>query len=247
MMPLVCPLEIKNVGGIKLRYNVLEEEIKKYNMMNDDFPVFKLENVEGSLSPGETSYIIASFRPLTIKHYSVRIPILYTDNQSNNHQEDFIVLSGYGYNPRVAQVPEVKSKYENMPKTMVYNNFEGNLVQKCGLSLEELDFGLMDSSKTSSQIFILYNYSMNDQFNYEFFIPGFNLTDELIFEPAKGKLEPNSHVVIKAKLTASSSLSSYCGEIECIVSWLVQGDSKNISSKENLYIRVNKKAKLKEV
>lgn len=59
MIPIVCPLEIKNLGGIKLRYTILEEEIKKYNTMNDDFPVFKLENFEGSLSPGKPHILLA--------------------------------------------------------------------------------------------------------------------------------------------------------------------------------------------
>jgi hypothetical protein len=246
MMPIVCPLEIKNVGGIKLRYTIIEEEIKKYNTINDDFPVFKLENVEGSLSPGETSYIIGSFRPLTNKHYRVEVPLLYTDNM-NGEQEDYIVLSGYGYNPRLVTIPDLQSTFKNMPKSLVYNNYDGNMVQKCGLSVEELDFGIMDFTKTASQIFILYNYSKNDCFNYEFNIPGFNMSDEFILEPSKGKLEPNSHVIIKARLRPSNALSSYNGQIQCVISWLIQGDTKNVSSRENLYVRVNKKAKLKEV
>lgn len=246
MMPIVCPLEIKNVGGIKLRYTIIEEEIKKYNTMNDDFPVFKLENVEGSLSPGETSYLIGSFRPLTNKHYQVTVPIIYTDNM-NAEQEDYIVLSGYGYNPRLVTIPEDESKFRNMPKLLIYNNFEGNMIQKCGLSVEELDFGTMDNTKSASQIFILYNYSRNDFFNYEFNVPGFNMSDELILEPSKGKLEPNSHSIIKARLKPSTALSSYNDQIQCVISWLVQGDTKNVSSRENLFLRVSKKAKLKEV
>lgn len=174
------------------------------------------------------------------------MPILYTDSISGD-QEDYIVLSGHGYNPRLVTIPEVESKFKNMPKSLVFNNFEGNMIQKCGLRIEILDFGTMDNSKTSSQIFILYTYSMSDHFNYEFNIPKFNMTDELFLEPSKGKLDPNSHVIIKAKLKPSNALSSYNGQIQCVISWLVQGDTKNISSRENLYVRVNKKAKLKEV
>ncbi len=246
MMPIVCPLEIKNLGGIKLRYRVLQDEIKNYNTLNDDFPIFKLENTESSLSPGETSYIMGSFCPLTNKYYRVEVPIEYTDG-INGTMETSIVLSGSGYNPRLVMIPEQEYKYINMPKSIVYNNFEGYHIQKCGLSIEELDFGIMDNLKESSQIFILYNYSMTDHFNYEFFIPGFNMSDELILDPIKGKLDPNSHTIIKAKLKPSSSLSNYNGEIECFVSWLVQGDTKNISSMEKLYIRINKRTKLKEV
>ena len=240
MMPVICPLEIKNVGGIKLRYRVIDEEIKKFNTQNDDFPVFKLENIEGPLSPGETAYIIGSFRPLTNKHYQVEVPIEYTDG-NNGTQEDIIILTGNGYNPRNVSVPEIESKYMNMPTSLVHNNFEGNLIQKCGVSLEELDFGLMDHMMTSSEIFILYNYSRSEYFNFEFFIPGFNMTDDLTLEPIKGKLEPNSHLIIKAKLSTGNTLSNYCGEIECVVSWILQGDTKNVSERESLYIRVNKR------
>ena len=52
-MPIISPVEIKNVGGIKLKYSIDENEIKKYNAKNDDFPIFKLENTEGSLGPGD--------------------------------------------------------------------------------------------------------------------------------------------------------------------------------------------------
>lgn len=246
MMPIVCPLEIKNVGGIKLRYRILEEEINKFNTANDDFPIFKIDNKEGPLSPGETGYIIGSFRPLTNKYYRVKVPIEYSDG-NNGIQFDYIILSGFGYNPRVNSPPVMESRFKNMPKSIIFNSFEGNLIQKCGVSLEELDFGTMKHTKNASQIFILYNYSKKESFNFDFFIPGFNMTDDLLLEPMKGKLEPNSHIIIKALLTPNSSLSNYFGEIECIVSWLLQGETKSISERENLYIRINKRAEMREV
>ena len=245
-MPIVCPLEIRNIGGIKLRFRVIEEEIKRFNMLNDDFEIFKLENTEGPLSPGETTFIIGSFRPLTNKYYKVEVPLEYTDG-NNSIQYDYITLIGNGYNPRVTSVQEQENKLKSIPKFLVFNNFENELVQKCGFSLEELDFGTMDSGMSSSEIFILYNYSKTEYFNYEFIIPGFNMGDDLTLDPTKGRLEPNSHIIIKAKLVATSTLSNYLGEIECIVDWCHQGDIKNLSERETLYIRVHKKAKLKEV
>jgi hypothetical protein len=246
MKPIVCPLEIRNIGGIKLRYRVIVEEIKKFNIINDDFEIFKLENIEGPLSPGETTYIIGSFRPLTNKYYKVEVPLEYTDG-NNSIQYDYIILTGNGYNPRVTSIEEPENKYKSLPRFLVYNDYENNLVQKCGFSLEQLDFGVMDHSKSSSEIFILYNYSKTDFFNYEFFNPGFNMTDALTLEPSNGKLEPNSHTIIRAKLVSTSTLSNYLGEIECIISWVNQGDNKPVSERETLYMRVHKKAKLREV
>ena len=245
-MPITCSLEIKNVGGTKLRFRVLEDEIKKYNTQNDDFPIFRLDNTEGPLSSGEMKYIIGSFRPLTNKHYKVQIPIEYTDG-NGEVDEDYIILSGHGYNPKVIQMPESESCYKNMPKSRIFNKFENNFIQKCGVSLEEIDFGIMENFSSSSQIIILYNYSLEDYFQFEFFNPGFNMDDVLEIEPTSGKLEPNSHIIIKIKLTPDAKLSNFSGELECRIFWLFQGDNKNITEKENIFIRIHKKAKLTEV
>lgn len=245
-MPVVCPLEIRNLGGIKLRYKINENEIKKYNTKNDDFPIFKLENTEGSLGPNEVNYIIGSFRPLTNKEYKVIVPIEYSDG-INGLIEDKIILSGYGYNPMSMSIPNIASIFTEMPKSRIFNNFENNLIQKCGVSLEEIDFGYMQDSKSSSQTFILYNYSTADALNFEFFNPGFNMKDELTIEPMKGRLNPNSHIIVKTKLTPKNLLSNYEGEIEIKINWILQGENKISSEKEILFIRIAKKSYLKDV
>src|SRR5687768_4729298 len=156
MMPIVSPIELKNVGGIKLKYSVDDKAIKEYNAKNDDFPIFKLENIEGSLGPGDVKYLIGSFRPLTNKFYSVTLPIYFTDeiNEFNNLK---ITLSGYGYHPLNTQLPPFNSLYKNMPKSRIYNKFENqNIIQKCGISLEELNFGYM-GDKPTNKTFIIYN------------------------------------------------------------------------------------------
>jgi hypothetical protein len=246
MMPIVCPLEIRNVGGIKIRFKINENEIKKYNTKNDDFPIFKLDNTEGPLGPNEVTYVIGSFRPLTNKEYRVVVPIEYSDG-INGIIEDKIILSGYGYNPKSMKIPQIKSIFFEMPKSRLYNYFENNIIQKCGVSLEEIDFGSMEDGKSSSHTFILYNYSQADSLNFEFFNPGFNMKDDLIIEPIKGKLGPNSHLIIKTKLIPKNALSNYEGEIEIKINWMIHGDNKISQDKENLFIRVAKKAYLKDV
>jgi hypothetical protein len=246
-MPIVCPLEIRNVGGIKIRYKINESEIKKYNMKNDDFPIFKLDNTEGPLGPSEVTYVIGSFRPLTNKEYRVVVPIEYSDG-NNGVIEDKIILSGYGFNPMSMKIPKIKSIFYEMPKARQFNYFESNIIQKCAVSLEEIDFGSMEDGKSSSQTFIFYNYSVSDTLNFEFFNPGFNMKDELSIEPMKGRLAPNSHLIVKIKLTPkNNALSNYEGEIEIKVNWVLQGDTKVSQEKENLFIRIAKKACLKDV
>ena len=246
MMPIVCPLEIRNVGGIKIRYKVNEEDIVKFNTKNDDFPVFKLDNCEGPLSPGEVTYIIGAFRPLTNKNYTVEVPIEYSDG-INGNIEDKIILKGHGYNPGDMKIPKVKSNFLEMPKNRKFNFFENNVIQKCGINVEEIDFGSMEDGKSSSHTVIIYNYSDTDSFNFEFFNPGFNMKDELIIEPLKGRLGPNSHLIIKVKIVPRNSLSNFEGELEIKIFWLAQGESKVSSEKENLYIRVSKQSFLKDV
>jgi len=246
MMPIVCPLEIRNVGGIKIRYKINENEIKNYNTKNDDFPIFKLDNTEGPLGPGEVAYVVGSFRPLTNKEYRVIVPVEYSDG-INGVIEDKIILSGYGFNPMSMSIPKIKSIFYEMPKSRQYNYFENNIIQKCGISLEEIDFESMEDGKSSSHTFILYNYSSCDALNFEFFNPGFNMRDDLIIEPLKGRLGPNSHLIVKIKLIPKNSLSSYEGEIEIKINWALQGENKISNDKENLFIRVAKKAYLKDV
>ncbi len=245
MMPIIFPIEVKNVGGIKLKYSIDDKEIKTYNNKNDGFPIFKLENIEGSLGPGDVKYVIGHFRPLTNKFYKVTFPIFYTDDVNGICNLN-ITLSGTGYHPLKTVLPPFVSISKNMPKLRIFNKFNNEIIQKCGVSLEEIDFGLMDD-KPSSKTFIIYNYSKNDILNFEFYNPGFNMKDEIIFDPNKGKLEPNSHLLIKIKLIPRNTLASYEGEIEIKITWDSQNESQKILEKENLYIRIIKKSLIKDV
>lgn len=214
-------------------------------MMISQFSDF--ENTEGSLGPGEVTYVIGSFRPLTHKEYRVVVPIEYSDGSNNNVIEDKIILSGFGFNPMSMSLPKLKSIFYEMPKSRQFNYFDNNIIQKCGVSLEEIDFDSMEDGKSASQTFILYNYSESDTINFEFFNPGFNMKDELIIEPIKGRLGPNSHLIVKIKLIPKNCLSNFEGEIEIKINWILQGENKISQDKESLFIRVAKKAYLKDV
>jgi hypothetical protein len=246
MMPIVSPIELKNSGGIKLMYSIDTTEINAYNAKNDDFPIFKLENTEGNLAPGDVKYIIGAFRPLTNKYYSVTVPVTFFD-ESNEVHRSRITLSGYGYHPLTVTPPVFESKYRHMPKYRKYNFYDGNLIQRCGVSMEEINFGCMDDRPTS-KTFLIYNHSDTDSFLFEFNNPGFNMKDDLIeFDPKKEKLEPNSHLLVKIKLTPKGTLSSYEGEIEIKVIWSTHDNNPRPSDRESLYIRIVKKPLFKEV
>lgn len=146
-----------------------------------------------------------------------------------------------------------------MPKSRVHNEFEGQVIQKCGVSLEEIDFGILDD-KPSVKTLILYNYSNSENCEFEFFNPGFNLKDDITIDPPKGVLEPSKHLLIKLKLIPNT-LSSYTGELEIKINWSVPEnkerelkETKESKEKvgreierEKLFIRVMKKSLIKEV
>ena len=143
-----------------------------------------------------------------------------------------------------------------MPKSRVHNDYEGQVIQKCGVSLEEIDFGALDD-KPSVKTLILYNYSTLENCEFEFLNPGFNMKDEISIDPPKGVLEPTKHLLIKLKLIPNS-LSSYTGELEIKINWtLYEGKDKEFKEikekvskeieREKLFVRVMKKSLIKEV
>jgi len=146
-----------------------------------------------------------------------------------------------------------------MPTSRVHNEFEGQIIQKCGVSLEEIDFGILDD-KPSVKTLILYNYSNTENCEFEFFNPGFNLKDEISIDPPKGILEPGKHLLIKLKLI-SNSLSSYTGELEIKINWSTpEGRERDLKEtkeskekvskeieREKLFVRVIKRSLIKEV
>lgn len=128
------------------------------------------------------------------------------------------------------------------------------------MSLEEIDFGEVDE-RPSVKTLILYNFSQNENCKFEFINNGFTLDDRLVMEPSNGELEPGKHLLIKLILY-SNSLSSYNGELEINITWSLSDNFERLiketkeskekisradGEKEKLFVRVLKKAKIKEV
>ena len=158
---IVCPLELYNVGGIKIRYKIDKKQIDDFNKKNDNFQIFKIEQLEGNIGPNDLKYIPIFFRPLTSKEYNLNLNVFYADEAFYNSKSDDLELfnnkekedgierigkipvqiKGVGYHPKKFNPPKLLSPFAKMPKERICNSFDGEIIQKCGLSIEEIDFG----------------------------------------------------------------------------------------------------------
>ena len=58
------PIEVKNLGITKLKYQIDTAKLEELNKNNFDFKIFDIQNPEGTLRSNEISYIYTLFRPL---------------------------------------------------------------------------------------------------------------------------------------------------------------------------------------
>lgn len=257
MTPMTSIIEIQNIGGIKLKYALDESIIDEYNSQFEGFPIFKVENAEGGLGAGDVKHLIVYFKPLTTMLYNLVIPVDFYDDVNLTHKKLFIKLSGTGYHPleTVYTAEEDKQNFlkdlVKLPKNIIYNNFDNKIIYKCGLSIDEINFGIVENGKQSVQTFILFNYSSYDTLEYEIKNQGFSLNDEIKFYPDSGKLEPNSHIIIKATLFCKSRMLTYIGEAQVKILWKKEEFKENFASqifveRQELHLRIIKRAMIKE-
>ena len=253
---IVCPLELYNVGGVKIRYKIDKKQIEDFNRKNDNFEIFKIEQSEGNIGPSDLKYIPIFFRPLTSKEYILNLNVGYADEAFYTGKGDEVdtlkeegiermgkipvVIKGIGYHPMKFTPPKIMSPFAKMPKERVCNTFGGEIIQKCGLSIEEIDFGECEEGVSKNQTFIIYNYSKTNSFTFEFYVPGFILKDTIEIKPNKDKLEPNSHKIIKMILTPKGYVCNYDGEIEVKITWNNNDENEQKINKEILHIRIRK-------
>ena len=253
---IVCPLELYNVGGVKIRYKIDKRQINEFNKRNDNFEIIKIEQLEGNIGPSDLRYIPIFFRPLTSKEYILKLDIGYVDeafytgksDELDTQKEEGIermgkipvIIKGIGYHPMKFTPPKIMSPFAKMPKERVCNTFDGEIIQKCGLSIEEIDFGECEEGVSKNQTFIIYNYSQTNSFTFEFYVPGFILKDTIEIKPNKDKLEPNSHKIIKMILTPKGYISNYDGEIDVKITWNNNDENDQKINKEILHIRIRK-------
>ena len=240
---IVSPLTLSNVGGVKIRYKISQHEIDKFNEENNHFVIFKVNDTEGSIGPGDLQYLPVFFRPLTSKQYTMKLLVHYTD-EINGVKSIPITIQGKGYHPIEFVPPKELSPFHTMPKDRMCNVFDKAIIQKCGVNVEEIDFGVLDDTPIS-KTFILYNYSKTNSFTFDIREPGFILKDEITIRPNKDKLDADSHTLVKMTLTPKGYFSNYSGEIEINITWNAEKSNK-VLEKEKVHLRIHKKNKIKE-
>ena len=216
------PIELKNISTIKLKYMIDYKEVNNFNKIHENFDVFKIENYEGVIGPGESKYIVAYFRPLANIDYKLNLNLNFTDDIRIS--SEIITIAGKGYHPLKESKQEKMNPYKGMPNKMVCNYYNNEMIQKCGFNIEELDFGEINEPKNKS--FILYNYSNKNSFNFDFIEPGFLVRDELIIQPNRGIIEAGKYKLIKCKLNPLPIFNSeYEGDILVKISWNKDDDN----------------------
>ena len=213
---ITSPFELRNISTLKIKYMIDKSEISKFNAFHNGFEIFKVDNYEGTIGSGETKYLIVHFRPLADIEYKLDLTLYYTDEIKTSQMK--ISIIGKGYHPLKTQIPPYKNSFEKMPNSLVCNYYNNQMIQKCGLSLEALDFGIINKSKNKT--FILYNFSNDNSFNFDFNEPGFLIKDEFQLQPNKGTIEPGKHKIIKCILTPDERTNSdYEGDILVKITW----------------------------
>lgn len=93
------PIEIKNLGITKLKYQIDTTALEALNAANYDFRIFEIQNPEGTLAANDTQYIYTLFRPLEAKNYAVDLPIKISDIEGPSPHSHTLMLRGTGYHP----------------------------------------------------------------------------------------------------------------------------------------------------
>ena len=120
------PIEIRNVGITKLKYQIDTTALETLNASNYDFRIFEIQNPEGTLAANETQYVYTLFRPLEAKDYAIDLPIKVSDIEGIVPNSHTLKLRGQGYHPEnVAEVPKEEEFYEDLPNCRSYFGEEG--------------------------------------------------------------------------------------------------------------------------
>ena len=216
MNPIIFPFELKNLSSVKIKYIIDKSMINKFNEFHHGFEIFKMDNTEGTIGPNESKYLNAYFRPLADIEYKLKLNLYYSDENTAGQIEFYLI--GKGYHPLKKQVAEYKNSFAKMPNRTIYKYFNNQILQKCGLSLEDLDFGVIKEKKNKT--FILYNLSKDNSFNFDFTEPGFLIYDKLQIIPNKGLIEPGNHKIIKCILSPDKETNNnYEGDILIRIAW----------------------------
>jgi hypothetical protein len=149
------PIEIKNLGITKLKYQIDLTALDELNNRNYDFKIFEIQNPEGTLAPNDTQYIYTLFRPLEAKEYAIDLPIKISDIEGPSPHSHSLKLRGMGYHPDHAdKIPKEVPFYTDLPKCRAYLGEDGMMA---AFSYESIDFGELEAGQSCNRFVILYN------------------------------------------------------------------------------------------
>ena len=221
---ITSPFEIRNISSVKIKFMIDKSELQKFSEMYNGFEIFKIDNYEGTVAPGESRFLTVYFRPLSDVEYKLDLNLYYTDELNTSQTK--ISFKGKGYHPLKISCPEYKNPFSTMPLSLVCKYYNNQMIQKCGFSIEDLDFGVITVPKNKT--FILYNFSDENSFNFDFAEPHFLLKDELQIIPNKGVIEAGKHKIIKCILTPNeTSNCNYDGDISVKIAWNIKNKISN--------------------
>eukprot|EP00357_Protocruzia_adherens_P031746 CAMPEP_0115013128 /NCGR_PEP_ID=MMETSP0216-20121206/25201_1 /TAXON_ID=223996 /ORGANISM="Protocruzia adherens, Strain Boccale" /LENGTH=1245 /DNA_ID=CAMNT_0002382423 /DNA_START=124 /DNA_END=3861 /DNA_ORIENTATION=+ len=250
------PLELRNVGGSKVTYEIDTDVIDEFNGKSSEMAVFSIQNPTGVLLSGDVQYLYCLFKPIETKAYCLDIPMKVIDSDGVR-QNLLLTLMGEGYHPLTDKPKDVKADiYKQLPSARA-DATDGSQVS---LSLEEVDFAEVDETRPSRRIVVLSNMSKVDTFRFEFKKTGLICGDELNMDPIVGEVAPSSHLNINLTLKAARIPTSFQGEIECQIAWLANREANTqsslstaskpkevqIRSMESVFLRISKRCSLKK-
>jgi hypothetical protein len=134
---ITYPIEIKNLGITKLKYQIETQELERLNSENFDFSIFEIQNPKDDLAANEVRYLYILFRPLEAKDYSLDLPIRISDIEGVSPVDYTLRLRGQGYQFEHKKVKEINF-YEDLPKCRANLTEDGS---QAAFSVEEIDFG----------------------------------------------------------------------------------------------------------
>jgi hypothetical protein len=247
------PIEIKNLGITKLKYQIDTTLLEKMNKDNYDFRIYEIQNPEGTLLTNETSFIYTLFRPLEAKEYFLDLPIKVSDIEGPSAESYTLRLRGHGYHFEEKK-PKELAFYEDLPKCRSNLSDNGAMA---AFSLEEIDFGELEAGELSRRFVILYNLHPTQRLKFDFAKSGLMCGDNIKLEPMSGELKPNSHQNIKMTLICSKYPTHFEGEIQCQIEWdsdndnAKHHDAKSVQTNtvgadigEYLFMRLRKRSKI---
>jgi len=252
--PITYPVEIKNLGITKLKYQIDTSALEELNAGNYDFRVFDIQNPEGTLKSNETQHIYTMFRPLEAKSYSLDLPIKVSDIEGPSVENYFLRLRGQGYNLE-AEKPVEEQFFEDMPICRAHLTDNGSMA---AFSTESIDFGELKAGEQSKRFVILYNLNPTQKMKFDFSKSGLMCGDNLKLEPMFGELKPNTHINIKMTLQPSKYPTHFEGEIQCSIDWENQNndhmETKSVHTNTNvpecseyLFLRLKKRSKITKI